>query len=123
MIELRFRFALMCFLLAGCNAGQSPSLTRQAVEGNYVYRSVDTSIDKPTDHKLDHLILKADGTYDLVQGGSTKTKSEKTGEWSIQPGDPPKILLDHAGYPIQMKKGEVQLLINDDLGEWYVKTK
>ena len=45
------------------------------------------------------------------------------GEWSIQPGDPPNVLLDHAGYPIQMKKGEVRLLINDDLGEWYVKTK
>jgi hypothetical protein len=34
-----------------------------------------------------------------------------------------RFLLDHAGYPIQTKKGEGRLLINDDLGEWYVKAK
>ena len=86
-----------------------------------MYRSVDISVDKPTDHQFDHLTLRADGTYDLVQGGSTKAKSEKTGEWKIQPGDPPNVLLDHAGYPIKVKKSEVRLLINDDLGEWYLK--
>lgn len=122
-MRLWFSFALLCFVLAGCNAGQSPSPTRQVLVGNYVYRSVDTSVDKPTDHQFDHLTLNADGTYDLVQGGSTEARTEKMGEWSIQPGDPPNVLLDHAGYPIQMKKGEVRLLINDDLGEWYVKTK
>ncbi len=57
-----------------------------------------------------------------MQGGSTKARSEKTGEWDIQPGDPPNVLLDHAGYPITVKKSEVRL-INDDLGEWYVKAK
>jgi hypothetical protein len=118
-----FQLALTCCLLTGCNTGQSPSLTQEALVGDYVYRSVDTSVDKPTDHQFDHLVLKADGTYDLVQGGSTKARSEKTGEWNIQPGDPPNVLLDHAGYPIQKKKGEVRLLINDDLGEWYVKAK
>jgi hypothetical protein len=118
-----FRLALACCLLTGCNASQSPPVSQQALVGSYVYRSVDTSVDKPTDHQFDHLVLKADGTYDLVQGGSTKARSEKTGGWTIQPGDPPNVLLDHAGYPIQKKKGEVRLLINDDLGEWYVKAK
>jgi hypothetical protein len=115
------RLALPCCLLAGCSASQSISLTQQALAGNYVYRSVDTSVDRPTDHEFDHLTLRSDGTYQLVQGGSTKAKSEKTGEWNIQPGDPPNVLLDHAGYPIKVKKSEVRLLINDDLGEWYVK--
>jgi hypothetical protein len=115
--------ALTCCLLAGCNTGQSSALTQQTLVGSYVYRSVDTSVDKPTEHEFDRLTLKADGTYDLVQGGSTKARSEKTGGWTIQPGDPPNVLLDHAGYPIQKKKGEVRLLINDDLGEWYVKAK
>jgi hypothetical protein len=118
-----FLLALTCWVLAGCNTGQSPSFTQQALVGDYVYRSVDTSVDKPTDHQFDHLTLKADGTYDLVQGGSTKARSEKTGGWSIEPGNPPNVVLDHAGYPIQKKKGEVRLLINDDLGEWYVKAK
>lgn len=85
--------ALMCCLLTGCNTSQPPPLNQQALAGNYVCRSVDTSVDKPTDHQLDRLTLKADGTYDLVQGGSTKARSEKTGGWTIQPGDPPNVLL------------------------------
>lgn len=123
MMRSYFSLALTCGFLAGCNTSQTLPLTQQALAGSYVYRSVDTSVDKSTDHQLDHLTLRADGTYDLVQGGSTKAKSEKTGEWNIQSGDPPNVVLDHAGYPIQMKKGEVRLLINDDLGEWYVKAE
>lgn len=119
----QFRLALMCCLVTGCSASPSLPLTQQALAGNYVYRSVDTSVDKPTDHQFDRLVLKANGTYDLVQGGSTKARSETTGGWTIQPGDPPNVLLDHAGYPVQIKKSEVRLLINDDLGEWYVKAK
>lgn len=86
-----------------------------------MYSSVDASVHKTTDHQFDHLTLRADGTYDLVQGGSTKAKSEKAGTWDIQPGDPPNVVLDHAGYPIEVKKSKVRLLINNDLGEWYVK--
>jgi hypothetical protein len=123
VMRLQYCFALICCLLVGCHADQSPSPTRQALAGNYVYRSVDTSVDRSTDHQFDRLTLNTDGTYDLVQGGSTKARSEKTGEWNIQMGDSPNVLLDHASYPIQMKKGEVRLLINDDLGEWYVKTQ
>jgi hypothetical protein len=116
--------AILVFsILTGCHTGLPPSFTRQTVAGSYVYRSVDTSVDKPTDHQFDHLTLNENGTYDLVQGGSTKARTEKTGVWNIQPGDPPNVLLDHAGYPIQDKKGELRLLINDDLGEWYVKAK
>lgn len=117
------QMVLMCCLLTGCQGAESRSITRQALVGDYGYKSVDTSVDKATDHQLDRLTLKADGTYKLVQGGSTKARSEKNGSWSIEPGDPPNVLLDHAGYPIQVKKGEVRLLINDDLGEWYVKAK
>jgi hypothetical protein len=66
-MNAQFRLALTCCcLLTGCNTSQPPPLNRQALAGNYVYRSVDTSVDKPTDHQFDHLVLKADGTYDLV---------------------------------------------------------
>ncbi len=79
--------------------------------------------DRPTDHELDHLTLRSDGTYDLVRGGSTKDRSEKTGAWISGPVlDPPEVLLDHASYPVEIHGREIRLLINDDLGEWYVKT-
>ncbi len=82
---------------------------------------MDTSVDRPTDHELDRLVLNADGHYLLVQGGSTKARSETQGVWSLVPGKPPNIELDHHGYPIEVKGGEIRLMINDDLGEWYVK--
>ena len=90
--------------------------------GNYVYNSQDPE-EKTTGHNLDHLVLQADGTYDLVQGGSNRPMSEKKGHWSFHAGDPSEVALDHAGYPVQIKGKEIRLLINDDLGIWYAKTK
>jgi hypothetical protein len=90
--------------------------------GNYIYNSQDPE-EKMTDHNLDHLVLQADGRYDLVQGGSTKDVSEKKGLWNFYAGNPPQILLDHAGYPVQIKGTEIRLLIDNDLDIWYAKTK
>jgi hypothetical protein len=67
--------------------------------------------------------LQADGKYDLVQGGPTKAKSEKTGFWSFTGGDPAQVMLDHAGYPAVVKGGEVRLMIDYDTGIWYAKAK
>ena len=36
---------------------------------------------------------------------------------------PPTVLLDHAGYPIDIEKNEVRLLVDLDLGIWWVKAK
>jgi hypothetical protein len=58
-----------------------------------------------------------------VQGGPTKGKSEQTGFWHFTGGDPAQVLLDHAGYPVSVKRGEVRLLIDDDVGIWYAKAK
>jgi hypothetical protein len=110
-------------MIAGCHTDQPIPSNRQSFVGNYVYKSVDTSVDKATDHELDRLTLQADGKYDLVQGGSTKARSEKVGVWHMVGGDRPNVELDHYGYPIQMKRDEIRLVINDDLGEWYVKSK
>jgi len=84
---------------------------------------MDTSVDRPTDHEMDRLVLIADGHYVLVQGGSTKARSETQGVWSLIPGEPPNIELDHHGYPIEVIGREIRLMINDDLGEWYVKKR
>ena len=108
-------------MIAGCHADQPIPSNPEAFVGGYVYKSVDTSVDRATDHELDRLTLQADGKYVLVQGGSTKVRSEKGGVWHLVGGDRPNVELDHAGYPIQMKRAEIRLVINDDLGEWYVK--
>ena len=90
--------------------------------GSYMYVSKDPA-NKPTDHEWDHLTLQADGHYDLVQGGPTKPKSEKTGIWQFYGGDPAEVDLDHSGYPVRVKGGEVRLMIDYDTGIWYAKTK
>lgn len=110
-------------MIAGCRTDQPVPSDQGSFVGGYVYKSLDTSVDKATDHTLDRLILEADGKYILVQGGSTKARSEKVGVWRLVAGDPPNVELDHAGYPIRMKGDEIRLLINDDLGEWYAKAK
>jgi hypothetical protein len=113
---------LACDVLAGCHA--APPVKRDVLVGNYVYKSEDPE-DKPTDHEFDHLTLQADGKYDLVQGGPTKPRSETVGAWTVWDGgsDGPRVLLDHSGYPVQIKGGEVRLLIDKDVGMWYAKAK
>ena len=110
-------------MIAGCRADQAVPSNREAFIGGYVYKSLDTSVDRATDHELDRLTLQADGKYVLVQGGSTKAKSEKVGVWHLVGGDPPNVELDHYGYPIRVEGNQIRLLINDDLGEWYQKVQ
>jgi hypothetical protein len=106
--------------MAGCTT--SSPITRIALVGTYVYKSEDPE-GKVSDHRWDRLTLQADGTYDLVQGGPTKATSEKTGVWTFTGGDPAQIMLDHAGYPVRVKSGEVRLMIDYDTGIWYAKAK
>jgi hypothetical protein len=108
------------FVLGGCTS--QPPVSRQAVVGSYVYKSQDPD-GKASDHEWDRLTLRGDGKYDLVQGGPTKPKSEKTGFWTFTAGDPAQVTLDHAGYPVLLKGGEVRLMIDYDTGIWYVKSK
>src|SRR5215469_4535219 len=119
-MQIRLQLAiLMCCMLAACSSRQPP-ITRDVLVGNYIYKSEDPE-GRPSDHDWDRLIIRADGTYDLVEGGPTKPRSEKTGVWNFYPGDPPIVDLDHAGYPIEIKRNEVRLLIDLDVGIWYAK--
>lgn len=51
--------------------------------------------------------------------------SEKEGRWQLEPGAPDvaDVVLDHAGYPVEINGQEVRLLIDLDTGVWWVKTK
>ena len=111
----------VCCALAACHTAQPP-ITKELVAGNYTFVSNDPE-SRATDHNLNHLVLQSDGTYDLVEGGTTKAVSEKKGVWRIGPGKLPNVLLDHAGYPIEIKRGEVRLLIDLDTGVWWVKPR
>jgi hypothetical protein len=124
IMKLRFLLVLLIAalsVLAGCHTTQPP-VTTQVVAGNYTFVSKDPE-SRATDHNLNHLVLQSDGTYDLVEGGATKAVSEKKGTWSIVPGKPPNVLLDHAGYPVEIKRNEVRLLIDLDTGVWWVKPR
>jgi hypothetical protein len=79
---------------------------------------------RASDYNLNHLVLHNDGTYDLVEGGTTKSISKKHGIWTIETGTPPDhvdVVLDHSGYPVQVRKSEIRLLIDLDTGIWWTK--
>jgi hypothetical protein len=112
---------MVCFILASCSSTRPP-VTKDVLIGSYTYVSNDPS-NKATDHNLDHLVLLSDGRYHLVEGGTTKPVSEKEGSWSIVASDPPNLLLDHAGYPVKIEGNEIRLLVDLDVGMWWVKSK
>jgi hypothetical protein len=116
---------LVCWPLAACHTTQQP-VTREVLLGSYTYVSKDPA-SRPTDYNLNHLVLQSDGQYDLVQGGTSKSVSHKKGLWKLEPGmpgNPPwEVVLDHASYPIEIKKNEVRLLVDLDVGTWWVKVK
>ena len=112
-------------ILAGCHTAQPP-ITRAELVGSYVYNSEDPE-GRPTDHEWDRLTLQADGKYDLVQGGPTKPKTETVGVWTMDPWSSPAhgpvVVLSHSEYPVQVKGNQVRLLIDEDVGIWYLKVK
>ena len=124
MLKLRFVSAVIYgfgLALAGCHSKQPP-ITYSSLFGTYVYNSQDPE-NRSTDHEWDRLTLFPDGKYDLVRGGPTQGKSEKTGRWHFHDGDPAEVDLDQAGFPVRVERGEIRLLIDDDVGIWYVKLR
>ena len=124
MVRFRFVSAAICgfgLAVAGCHSTQ-PQITYNSLVGTYAYKSQDPE-NRSTDHEWDHLTLSEDGKYDLVEGGPTNARSEKTGRWHFYDGDPAEVELDHAGFPVRVERGEIRLLINDDVGIWYAKLK
>lgn len=115
--------ACTVIVLSGCTSDRSALLSPADLVGDYTYHSVDTSFDRATNHEFDHLSLQTDGRYRLVQGGPTKVRTEKIGAWNFYAGKRPSLSLDNAGFPVQWRREEVRLVVDDDLGEWYVKVR
>ncbi|HEY8670806.1 MAG TPA: hypothetical protein VIL63_08205 [Terriglobales bacterium] len=127
IMKLRFVSIMLVMpacALVGCHTKQPP-VTPGLVTGNYTFVSKDPE-SRATDHNLNHLVLQSDGTYDLVEGGTTKAVSEKKGVWRIGPGTPSDhvdVVLDDSGYPVEIKKNEIRLLIDLDTGVWWSKPR
>jgi len=113
--------SLMICATIGCDRTQPP-VTPEMLVGSYSYVSGDHRI-RETDYNLNRLVLQPDGEYNLVEGGTTKRVSDKKGGWRIVYRDPPEVLLDHAGYPIEIKANEVRLLVDLDVGIWWRKPR
>ncbi len=94
----------------------------EVLPGKYIYKSEDPAT-KASDHNFDLLTLRTDGTYDFVQGGTTKSRTETVGSWKIWDGGSqgPQLLLGRASYPIQIRGNEVRLLVDNDVGIWLAK--
>lgn len=121
---LRTRLAIAvvaCNAILCCERPRTATISPETVVGIYVYKSQDPA-DKVTDHEMDRLTLHEDGRYDLIQGGSTKPRSEKAGKWTLLPtSHGQEILVDHDGFPIRIEHSRLQLVIDYDLGIWYEK--
>jgi hypothetical protein len=123
MRKLRLRLATLgCCALAGCSLKEQ-IVPRDVIVGTYIYKSEDPD-DRATDHNLDRLVIGRDGKYDFVQGGSTKPTVETSGAWSLWTGrDAVHVILNHSGYPVEVRGNEVRLLIDNDTGTWLQKLK
>jgi hypothetical protein len=114
------KFGLLAVCVGmGCTTQRHVSSKSEDFVGDYVYRCAD----KGALHDPDRLTLRADGKYILIQMPTGHPGLRKEGTWRLLTDPAPEILLDHAGYPVEIEGNEVRLLINDDLGESYQKTK
>jgi hypothetical protein len=113
-------FFVCCALVACQSTKSTPS--EAALIGVYSYHSDDPK-NKATDQSMDRLTLRADGSYELLEGGPTKHKSRRIGSWHLVRGERPELVLDHAGYPIELSGKVVRLLIDTDVGIWYSKVE
>ena len=123
-VQLRLQFGLVmlaCFSVLGCHTTQQP-VTRDLLVGSYTYVSEDPER-RATDTDMNHLILQSDGTYELAEGGKTKAVSTEKGRWELMTGNPPNVHFGQSGYPVEIKGNEIRLLINLDVGIWWVKTR
>jgi hypothetical protein len=109
--------------ILGCRANRMP-VTRDSLVGTYVSVSEDPD-DTVSNHNLDQLVLRPDGTYDLVEGGTTKPPAKTSGNWTLWTGghNCPRVLLGHSGYPVRFAQKQVRLLVDDDVGIWWAKLK
>jgi hypothetical protein len=128
LMRIGAQVAMLAFcVLAGCHdtKPQTP-ITREVLVGDYFYHSEDDRpLARASDHEWDRLELTRDSRYHLTQGGPTKPRTDEAGTWvAYYSGAGISDVAFHGRiYPIQVKRGEIRLMIDDDLGIWYAKIR
>lgn len=107
-------------VLSGCTSKRTAQLKPEIFVGEYVFQMGDSGAPH---HDPDRLTLKADGSYILVHMPGGRPRPTEEGAWRLINDPNPNILLDHAGYPVEIRGKHIRLLVNDDLGYWYEKTE
>lgn len=109
-------------LISGCQAKQT-AVAKGSLAGSYLYVSEDPE-DIPGKHNLSQLVLRSDGTFELVEGGTAKPPTKTSGTWTLGAGisSGQEVLLGHAGYPVRVTSNQIRLLVDDDVGIWWAKT-
>jgi hypothetical protein len=104
-------------VISGCTKDQGALLRPETFVGEYVYYSDDSG----APHDPDRLTLKADGRYILTHMPGGRPGSTEEGVWRLDKDPPLEIVLDQAGYSVEITGGRVWLLINPNLDHWYKK--
>jgi hypothetical protein len=116
MIEM---FALLG-VLSGCTSARNPQLKPETFVGEYVFHMGDSGAPY---HDPDRLTLHADGKYILVHMPGGHPASTEEGTWQLLTNFEPRVAFGKRTYPIEIRGKHIRLIVNDDLGYWYEKTK
>ena len=117
MIEM---FALLG-VLSGCTSERNAQLKPETFVGEYVFQMGDSGAPH---HDPDRLTLQADGKYILVHMPGGHPGSTEEGTWRLWSNlGQPEIAFGNRAHPVQIKGKRIRLIVNDDLGYWYEKTK
>jgi hypothetical protein len=103
----------------GCTSEQNGGLKPDSFVGVYIFRAAD----KGSTHDPDKLTLEANGKYVLVHMPGAHEGATEEGGWQLIDKPTPRIAFGNTVYPVEIKGREVRLLVNDDLGWSYEKTK
>ena len=117
------RYLLMCLSLAllmvlGCS---SPASTNP---NDYVGEYVLTPSSVLPGEFASFVILKADRTaVEIRFSKATGEISTTEKSWHLDRGTDEEVVIDKRGYPIEQTKSSTKLVINGDLGTYYVKVR
>lgn len=127
MITRLFAALLLSTMLAACidldaDSGRPILKAPGLLVGQYAYHSGDMFAKDP--HDLDQLVIRPNGHYIIMPNGSKEKKLWITGVWKIyDPGEgSPHLVLDSRGYPIEIHGSELRLIIDGDMGQYWVTT-
>lgn len=107
--------------LYGCSSQRGGQLKPEAFVGEYVFQMGDSGAPY---HDPDRLTLQADGKYILVHMPGGHPGPTEAGTWRLwSNAGQMQIAFGNRTYPVEIGGKHIRLIVNDDLGYWYERTK